>query len=676
MIRWRWLMAACGVAAVFFLGARVSAQDHKVATPEKLLIDLDQQLTLAIQQIGQTADLQQRVAWLNGLTLGMPPAQLERDGLRQLVARTLDEISPDASVSFASTITHYPALQPKLLEIAGREGRGDSARLQLIRNSRDHRSAVRLMDQIQTATLRRLALETLARQSNDLSQRLSFLEQAYSIPAPNSSYRFSSIYELGPDAATSPEPICQLIRKHVSESDAVPIYTYFASAAAQADGGQAAAQQYIDAAWECVSKLPEPQDAASMLLRREIPPAERETWVERFDQYILPALRRGQTGIDPLSDLARFDMALLVDRTMQSCMLPLRSFDGTFPSVIERAFSVRPTVVLDWLERGYDQLEIDNDLLVLPVADDAQSRRDWRRDVRDQCVFEITEYLSVHFSDAEPLPPASRDRLCDLAMQVHDPGLRLATLAELNEELRRLGQEVPSRLTVAAQGLLRERIDFPSFDWQQDQGPQLFLLGSETQRIDWLNDRIEQFRGVDVTERTDSFRSLLRRISASGLSASQRLKFYKRIERIAVAQGETRQRAEVAQQAASIDLAWSIRVMFDCLPPDRGRNGKPDGNIGWLPAPSDAGDAIQWLRNRVGDPRAQQVADALLMKALWQYLPEADQSDRDGIRQWLCQPLIRQHRYAAALELIPQINDLKQQTSTRILWVSSLNQNQ
>jgi hypothetical protein len=75
--------------------------------------------------------------------------------------------------------------------------------------------------------------------------------------------------------------------------------------------------------------------------------------------------------------------------------------------------------------------------------------------------------------------------------------------------------------------------------------------------------------------------------------------------------------------------------------------------IDWTPSPYDAGDAIRWLERWSLPDEAK----AMLITALWKFLPRAPAQDLDGIRLELCRLLLEQGHPQQAAGIAAMIED-------------------
>lgn len=614
--------------------------------------DANKQVNLCLEQLKQTEDFSKRTQYLRQLFLNEAVVQQRADDLYPLVERTIREVSSDQRASLAYVVAQYPSLHELLVSQAEDPRNKDQVRLALVRSVSEYPVARRFTEAIQSPTHKRYALEVLVRKAPSLKEKLKHLNELTSLPNLDS-WAYSNYYELRPFAAEFPDDICESVITNIPLEHRVGILQHLAMMVIDTD--DEAAARYIAVAWREVSSHPRPWEPAAHLLRGDPATKNRADWLAKFDQFVLPALIDAKCGIDPLADLIRFDLDLLIDRTEKSCKHPARSVDSIFPSVIERAFGIKPEVVLDWLEDEHMRMP-------RKVTGEVS--------LRSRCVFEISEFVSVYSNLANPKYRDDLQRLCDVALKIDCHELRLATLAALSTELPRLNFEVPLAVIKEGRRLLDD--DFcPTLQNLSVQEVSYFYLLEANQQvgcIERLFVKLEKQTSGDFSSEAGRMMEL---IQAGRFSEDQRLRWYERLTRTATDRKERRVPAEIAKVVVRTNPDWAIRTIWALLPADRGRSGKPAGNIGWTPTPSDAADAVRWLEMGVPDSTSEREAQLEFIAALYRYLPSMTESDRDPTRVAIAQRLARLRFHDNALGIIETIESSHLRSDARFDWVAN-----
>jgi hypothetical protein len=662
----RLLVLACSIAVLTGSFARrplaaAELSEKSLDSIPTLKSDFATQLGLLKKELEQAKDVRKRIELLCLLGGTLDAKEFQNVDLKKLVHHTMKVMEPSYAPSFASVVAHYPSLHAALLEKASSTFEKDAIRLQFVRNVADNASAKRIYSKIELTKYRRYALESLFRRATSLDEKLAHLKELFALDIIDGGCLHSPVFELRPYATTSADAICDFVVKTIPARNVPRILSHFAFTATE-ENHPTVTRKYLEFAWDAVTSLPTPANAASSLLKHDLGKLDRDTWVSRFDRYVLPELRAATTGIGPLSLLARFDMDLVIDRTRQSCVHPSRNFVSVFPSVIERAFSVSPDAVLEWLERDDVNLRLEP-AEIIGTED--------QREFRDKCLHEIAEYLSVYAELGDSKYRPQLHRLCRLALQIENKQRRLVTLANLAAELNQLDVPVPRDVIDAVRKLLSEQENATPIDLAEVQNETIFLLCEMDKQKSVLDDLVKRATNASDEERRILLDIAIRLVSKSRLSKLDKRLFYQQFTDIARRNGDHRMRAQIAGEAVAIDPQWALRVIWETLPEDRGRSGKPPGNIGWVPSPSDAQDAIAWLTSRLGNGPESSGTMRQLLEALWAFLPEAPNEDRDGIREALCSSLIQQEDFGRSLWLIEQMQDPEIRTRARLDWILS-----
>lgn len=559
------------------------------------------------------------------------------EGLEAVVRDTILRTPPDRVAYLAPVAARFPSLRSLLLERSPTDGDRDLVRYHITRVV-DFPDAIALARQIETSKWRGQALTQLAYRAPTLETKLAALRDLLAVALPPDAWTYSSVYALRTHAAEAPKEIGEFLEEKLPADDAMPLYVAMAGEAHKTSAD--AATSYMEAAWSRLPQTRAPHEHAALLLRRDPRGVDRATWVARFDQHVLPVLARGETGIGPLSELARFDIELMIDRTRRSAQSRGRSFAGLLPKVMADALRVSPLAVLQWLEQSDSEL-------------------------RSACLLEIAEHTAAEDGWKLPESQPRLERLAKLMLQMDDPDSQLQAIADFVSGLTWLGVEPPKAVAERGRVLLGRRYEFTSLDLNDRRHQQLFWLGTPDQQRRLLAGRIDSLRSVAEYQQQMAFVRLCDLISRSQLADAQRLELLQRLA--SAAHGEARRYliSSAASHAAPLDPDWALRTIWSVLPEDRGRSGKAR-YIDWIPPPYDAADATEWLWRT--QPSAE--AEGRLISALWRFLSRAPETDRDGIRLRLVGKLLQAKLPRHAAGVAAEIADSSLAIEVRILLLS------
>ena len=384
-----------------------------------------------------------------------------------------------------------------------------------------------------------------------------------------------------------------------------------------------AAARYFAAAWREVPSHPRPWEAAANLLRSDPAMKHRSAWLTKFDQFILPALVDAIAGVDPLADLVRFDMDLLIDRTEKSSQHPARSVGTIFPGVVERAFGIEPKVILDWLE--------DEQRRIPAEASETES-------LRDRCIYEIGEFVSVYSNLAQPQYRDDLQRLCEVALSIEDRDLRLATLAALSAELPKLDCDVPMKVTTEGRRILDEDFRIVLDDLTEHE-LHCFRLLEANKQIACVERLFEELGGRDDNHFRFAAERMIKLIQAGRFPGERAFEMHQRLARMASERGQKRIQAEIAKLLVRTKPTWAVRTIWSLLPADRSNVQEPAGNIGFTPTPSDPIAAVDWLVMGLPSATRHREPHLRLVALLYHYLPQMPKGDRDPARRAIAQRL-------------------------------------
>ncbi len=618
------MKSCCFVLLVIAFGCvRVAAADFPAAFLEQLPhIEVNESnvASALLERLAKIDDIEQRVRVMT--SLGRLTQSPEHNaGFKRLVEKTIDAGDASQLYSFGSVVAYFPALHDKLLEKFDEPRLRDIVRSLYAQKVTDFDLARRISGEINRPDRRRIALNSLIHRAPSLEEELRLVEESLSFRAKGEARNYYPISLLQKHAAEAPRVLCDFVERVVPADSSIGTYAYFASRCYQ--DNPAAAKMYMDAAWSRLPDTTKPHAHAARLLARDYRDFDRGTWVAKFDQFVLPALRDGETGVSCLAELARFDIDLMIDRTRQSSVHPARSFEEILPAVMQRAYPAYSEAVLSWLENTDSKL-------------------------KDPCILEIVTSLPAQFE--EPAQESFLKRLCDLALAIEEPQQRLDALGTISAELPRLGVTVPERVIKQGRVLLQEHSDFNSIDLRNIYETQLFWLGTHDERRRLIETHLERFRDAEDYQDQLGFAALGRYISESGLAPMSQLVLFREMASIAKGHSNRYLQAKIASSTVKIDAALAIKMIWSILPDDRGRSGKRY-YIDWIPPPYDAGDAIRWLQPKV----SLTGLDVDVAVALWEFLPTAPQEDRDSVQFALCQTLTKHRHFEGALGLSRRI---------------------
>ena len=594
---------------------------------------------LIVERLTAVDNLTERAILLNSVG-GLLPFGPELDKrVKEVLEKTIDEVGKDQRYPFGRVGAHFPSLHAKLL------GRIDDARMRdkirsvFARHCKDLTLARQICAKIDAPELRRTTISYLVYRARSLEEMLEMLEESISLLGDASTY--GGLMLLRKYAADKPKVICDFVERNVSADNAMYPYTVFAYEANREN--PAAAKVFMDAAWSRLPDTTKPFEHAASLLKRDYREVDRETWVSKFDEHVLPALRDAKTGIGPLSELARFDVDLMIDGTRKSCVHPARPFERIFPQVLSRAFFVNPDAVLAWLETTDSNL-------------------------KHVCVLQVVARLS---SWDEPPSKLQAQRVCDLALVVEEPQQRLTALAKLATILPSYKIDVPDKIAEQGRELFDRHVALESIELPDYDRRELLSLTTLVQRKQYIEIQIKKLRAATDYQEQLGFSGLAEYILKSGLTSMEQMILIRRIAKVAEGHSSTYLQTKIANAAVKIDAKWAIKTIWSILPEDRGRSGKRK-YIDWIGPPSDAGDAVRWLNQELKDPTLK----INLMVALWEFLPTAPPIDQDSLRKELCQLLNTYRQYEAVLGLAKQIESPTVQTEVLLNLVSGLRLNQ
>lgn len=191
--------------------------------------------------------------------------------------------------------------------------------------------------------------------------------------------------------------------------------------------------------------------------------------------------------------------------------------------------------------------------------------------------------------------------------------------------------------------------------WDDGNRELFWLVGAARQRT-LLEQQIEAFAKAKEYQGQMMFNVVFDLIRDSYLGDDAKLQLVQRMQGIAAGHKNAYMQARAASVAVALNPNWAIKLMWSILPADRGELGKKT-YIDWTPPPSDAGDAIRWLR-RDERPKSRQQ----LFAALWGYLEMAPKRDQPHIRAALASWLIEEKQWEAANALVQQIEDPLEQS--------------
>jgi hypothetical protein len=594
---------------------------------------------LVIEELGNLEDASQRVRLLKEFDDYLPRDAQPDERLRAVVASTVEQCDDSDVPRLASIVARFPSLHKQLLDRAATPRLRNLLRSQLARHVVDFEVAQRLLAEIDAPETRRRALIDRIYRSQDFDEQLALAKESISLITKEddvSNYR--ELLSLSRHAADHAETLCAFLERHVPADESIGIYRSFAY---RARGKNPAAEKmYVDAAWSRVPETAEPHEHASSLLSGDYGPADRDAWLAKYDEFIMPALRDARTHIGPLSDLARFDVELMIDRTRKSCVHPARRFERVMPSVMARALWTYPDVVLTWLE---------------------ENEAPWK----DACVLQIARSVTPWNDRSKPPPQQFVERICRLVLAIENRQQRLQAIAQLAADLRYLGLTRPADLIREGRALLGQREDFARLDLQESDNWPLFWLGFPGEQLRRFKAEIERFRALPDYEVSAPARNLCFHIRQSNVSSAERMALYRQLEGIAEKIGNRHLQSEIASCAALHDPAWAIDRIWRVLPEDRGRSGKKK-YFDYRPPPYDAVDAVYWLRSKSREPEE----NAPLVIALWKFLPNAPPQDRDGVRLSLCYILVDQRHLGTAMGIAETIDDpvLRIQAHIRVFY--------
>jgi hypothetical protein len=626
-----------------------------------------EQFDFEIARLMEIGDIERRAKHLRQLFSKKDVVEQRTEKLRTAVESTLRRLDPDQLPSFASVIAHYPSLHESLTSRASNSVDRDQVCLGLVRNVPGFSTAKRWTEAIHSVTHKRFALEVLIRKAPTFDEKLFFLQELTSLEGLDD-WASSNYFSLRPFASQRVDAICRSVRDHVPADQRVGILKNFAVIASE--NSILAARQYQREAWKEVLSHSKPWVPASQLLRSRVLPTVRSEWLSRFDQFVLPALVDAECGIDPLAELIRFDLSILIDRTERSCVHPARQFETVFPRVMERAFSIAPQIVLRWIEndrRQFPRQVSDKDAALNMTAD---RNLESGRSLRDRCIFKICQFLSVYLNLAEPAHRSSLHRLCDAALTIQHEELRLDAVAAISAELPRLNCQVPEEVLREGRQLLGAdyRLRLRDLD-DADHFNQFCLLDNNHQQS-----TLEQFVGQleDEEQQTFVYRagSIMNLVRVVCKSDGSCLKWLQRMEQVAGKRQARRTQAQIASEAVRVDVDWAIRAIWATLPTDRGASGKTSGNIGWSPTPSDAGDAIDWLERGLPDDTKTHDSKLRLIAALHRHLMVMPKPDRDLTRAAIGQRLARLRYFDHAFGVIETIENSRRRADAKADWIA------
>ncbi|MEQ8789988.1 MAG: hypothetical protein RIC55_27075 [Pirellulaceae bacterium] len=579
-----------------------------------------------VENLEKVEETAQRVRLLNMFAEFLPTGAQFDNRFRDAVETTIEQCADKDVPLLASIVAHFPSLHEKLLARAATPKSRNVVRSNLARRVADFEIAQKLYAAIDSPEARRIAIVDRIRRTEDLAQQLTLLEEAVSLfTEKDNAANYDGVYSLSRHAADAPQILCDLVERHVPADPSMRIYRTFADRALPEN--RAAARQYLDAAWARLPQTSQPHEHASLLLSAEAGLLERDAWLAKYDEFIMPALRDARTHIGPLSELARFDIELMIDRTRKSCVHPARRFEDIMPSVMTRAVRTHSESVLTWLE--------ENDA-------------SWK----DRCIFQLAQYESLWRASREPSRSRTIERIGELALQIKDRRLRLLATAHLAANLRQQGVAPPHAVVREGRALLGQREDFERIDLHDFDNWQLFWLGPPRQQQRRLELEIERLDSLRQEEARSAASMLCFHIRQSNLAAAERLTLYRQLADVAQKVGSLHLQSEVASYAAEHDASWAIGFIWRILPEDRGRSGKAK-YFDYQPPPYDAVDAVNWLRSQMHASGEY----APLMIALWEFLPTAPPQDRDGIRLAICRSLVQRRQYEHAMGLAEAIAD-------------------
>lgn len=602
------------VLAIIFGGERLNADEFSTEFVDKFetrTADKSAVLRDLVTALGEIQDVAARAQAIGALS-----DLFEDPGIRAQIKPVLEAAIARCDQAqlahIGHVVGHYPDLVDGLLAKTDDPETLDLLRYGIAMSTSDFETARKTCDTIVSQRYRGQVLNRLVYRAPTLDQKLDVLT-AYLASRTGSDawHTYSSFTALRTHAAEDAEKICEFITRSVPTESSIHLYSYLATSARDEDPD--AATPYWDAAWTAVEKTTKPYEFVPSLLANDPRKWGREEWLAEFDRFVLPALRDGVTGISSLSELARFDIDLMIDRTRQSCQHQARAYEGILPQVMARAFGGHPDAVLAWLE------ETDASLAA-PVLD------------------QIARY-HLPVQEDSPANETRLKRLGDLAVHVEDAKVRRSILSEL-ERRSMLKVQDHGRVLEEARAEQAEEVDFMSVDLLDYRQVAPFWIETAAQKRRLIERHIERFAEASNYQSQLDHAELPNFISKSGLERDVRIELLREMSAIAGRQNNRYMQSKIASAGATIDPSWAIETIWAILPEDRGRSGK-QRYFDWTPPPYDAADAIEWLtpQMRKADVEERWAMNVPLTVAFYDFLKRAPDQDQDAIGKALCASL-------------------------------------
>lgn len=616
--------------------------------------DLAQQVRLCIELLKQNENFETRTQHLRYLFANTLVVEQHAAELYSLVENTLSDISPNQMPAYSSVVAHFPELYDTLVNHAEITPMRDRVLLVLVRNVPRYTDAKRFSNMIQDDRDKRYAIDALVEKAPSLEEKLNCLGELVAYSKIDSGV-YISYTKLRAHAAESPDIIIKSVVDNVPLASRIGILRWIGESMI-VDGHEVSASRFFEAAWRDVLIHPEPWVPARSLLSTDPAMKSPDNWLRKFDEHIMPRLVESKSSIDSLFEVIRFDLAMLIDRSEKAFSHRPLTISYIFPHVMEGAFTYNPDIVLTWIED--DQRQVPRGVT------DAGT-------LRDQTIFEISEFLAVRSSRSDGIQPSHFHRLCKVSLKIESPELRLATLAALASNLHALDFAVPMDVSREGRRLLDNKYA-PTFEeLLDDHNKRYFHLLDPKQQVECLKRLLDTLRTEKTTDLVAPSETMIRLIESARFSDDERMGWYQELAKVAALNGNYYIQAKITQIVVPTNPELAIKTLWALLPPDRGRTEKTLQYFDWTPPPRNPSDAVSWLESNMRSPDEPSNSQLNFIASLYGYVSMMPEGDRNPTRIAIARILSRFKKFDYALGVIETIKSTQLRTDARYEWVAS-----
>jgi hypothetical protein len=422
-------------------------------------------------------------------------------------------------------------------------------------------------------------------------------------------------------AAQRPDEVCEFLTTQLPPENSISVFCTVGSRVLHRDKNRDAAEKIFRRAVAQLPGVKDPHIQVISLIRAGLNELDPEQSIELYDKY------NPNPSDYPFAvgSLIHLGMPVLIERAEAVARRQGKSPEEILPEIIARAATEKRETVFAWLtERPADQLREN----CLPSVVEA-----WRH-------YMIANLREESRSWLEPL--------WNVAVVVRDDELKWRAFHELLKLSRALDVAPPQPHFDEARRLfesLNVAETFTLRDWSGEITLGLLTPDGERRWIaTFLPEVLEDasLTPEHLAESRGRLAGLARIVARSSLPVDEKRALFRRL--ISYSGDNRSVKAHLAQPLAEFNCRGALELLWSTLPADRGASGKKV-YLDWIPPPSDAHDAIAWLRH---DEYSRESPDNAVAAALWEFLPEAPAGDRDALLAEMSATLIRLGRHEEA----------------------------